>query len=149
MFLQAKEDFESGCNCLQKYSLEDRNQSARSACRTKLTRFRSHRQLYRCLTINFDASTFDHFWTRKYDFLAHSNTIQTKTSDRRKDGPFVYKGRSKQDFFNLGAIAFKSTHQKTTIKVQDHPAELNNSCLGPSDSYTGALQSTLTCQVNF
>ena len=39
--------------------------------------------------------------------------------------------------------------RRLQIKVQDHPAELNNSCLGPSDSYTGALQSTLTCQVNF
>ena len=39
--------------------------------------------------------------------------------------------------------------RRLQIKVEDHPAELNNSCLGPSDSYTGALQSTLTCQVNF
>ena len=28
--------------------------------------------------------------------------------------------------------------------MQDHPAELNNSCLGPSDSYAGVSQSTLT-----
>ena len=27
--------------------------------------------------------------------------------------------------FNLGAVAFSSTHLKSTIKVQDHPAELN------------------------
>ena len=44
--------------------------------------------------------------------------------------------------FKLSAVAFKSTHWKSTIKVQDHPAELNI-CLGHSDSYTGVLQSTL------
>ena len=44
--------------------------------------------------------------------------------------------------FNLGAVAFSSTHLKSTIKVQAHPAELNI-CLGHSDSYTGVLQSTL------
>ena len=43
--------------------------------------------------------------------------------------------------FNLGAVAFSSTHRKSTIKVQDHPAELNI-CLGHSDSYTGVKQST-------
>ena len=47
--------------------------------------------------------------------------------------------------FNLGAVAFSSTHLKSTIKVQDHPAELNI-CLGHSDSYTGVKQSTLTSQ---
>ena len=47
--------------------------------------------------------------------------------------------------FNLGAVAFSSTHWKSTIKVQDHPAELNI-CLGHSDSYTGVKQSTLMCQ---
>ena len=47
--------------------------------------------------------------------------------------------------FNLGAVAFSSTHLKSTIKVQDHPAEKHVS-LGPSDSYTGVLQSTLTYQ---
>ena len=47
--------------------------------------------------------------------------------------------------FKLSAVAFKSTHRKSTIKVQDHPAELNI-CLGHSDSYTGVKQSTLMCQ---
>ena len=47
--------------------------------------------------------------------------------------------------FNLGAVAFSSTHWKSTIKVQDHPAELNI-CLGHSDSYAGVKQSTLTSQ---
>ena len=27
--------------------------------------------------------------------------------------------------FDLGAVAFSSTHWKSTIKVQAHPAELN------------------------
>ena len=47
--------------------------------------------------------------------------------------------------FNLATVAFSSTHLKSTIKVQDHPAELNIS-LGHSDSYTGVKQSTLTTQ---
>ena len=47
--------------------------------------------------------------------------------------------------FKLSAVDFKSTHWKSTIKVQDHPAEINI-CLGHSDSYTGVKQSTLICQ---
>ena len=50
--------------------------------------------------------------------------------------------------FNLGAVAFSSTHWKSTIKVQDHPAELNI-CLGHSDSYTGVhLKDNRINQIN-
>ena len=44
----------------------------------------------------------------------------------------------------LGANAFRSTHLKIAIKVQDQPAELSL-CLGHTDSYAGVSQLTLTC----
>ena len=62
-----------------------------------------------------------------------------------KDGLLVNKRKAKYMTFDLGAGAFSSIHLKSTIEVQDHPAELNI-CLGHSDSCTGVLQSTLMCQ---
>ena len=149
LFLQAKEDFEIWCKCLQKYSLEDRNQSARSTCRTKLICL-GHTDSY--AGVSQSTLTCLHLTTsgqEKYDFLTHSNNIQVETLKLRKDGLFVYKGRAKQEFLIWAQLPSKVLTRRLQIKVQDHPAELNNSCLGPSDSYTGALQSTLTCQVNF
>ena len=40
--------------------------------------------------------------------------------------------------FNLGAVAFSSTHWKSTIKVQAHPAELNMLVKVPQTAIKGA-----------
>ena len=123
LFLQVKDKIKIERSCLQQYSLEEQNQSVRSPCRTKHM-FRSHRQLYRGLTLT--RLTIDYFWTMKItNFLTRSNKyLAVWILKFQKMDYLCLKGKQNMTF-NLGAFAFSSTHWKSTIKVQDHPAELN------------------------